>query len=386
VPPPRSRSGAGLFQINLGRLEQAKNSSNDAQHYVVPLERVDDAQGRRFFVGKLFVGSPQQKFRVLFDTSSGFTVLPHAICRSKACKEKARFSPKASNTSVDVDFQNNRLSRKTRLVWKILRDVSNVSYTAADIGTGSTVGALVRDTACLQDRSGKQTCAKPIVVMSVKMDDVPFRAMPTDGIVGLGLTNLSSSPHLNFFGNLVEASPRMASYFGMYFGPSGGELHVGGYNPALLASPVQWFDVHSPEEGFWQVAIKAVRVGNMTLDSCERGCHAIVDTSAHRLGVQESNLAKVKAALTPTQASDNSCRGPELEFDLGGMSVTLRPEDYTDEACATDLGSLDLQEPQFTGVYAFGEMVLRHYFVVFDWKTKAIGFAPLTGTRVTITI
>ena len=38
--------------------------------FVVPLERIDDEQGRRFFVGNLFVGNPQQELRVLFDSSS----------------------------------------------------------------------------------------------------------------------------------------------------------------------------------------------------------------------------------------------------------------------------------------------------------------------------
>lgn len=217
------------------------------------------------------------------------------------------------------------------------------------------------------------------MVVSIKMDDVPFRAIPADGIIGLGLTKLSTTPPCNFFNKLVESNPMMGQQFGFFFGSEGGELHIGGYDPMLIAHSIQWFDVHSPQEGFWQVAIQSVRVGNMTLDSCEKGCHAIIDTSAHRLGVQESNLARVKSALSPKQAADKSCRGPNMEFDLGGMTVTLGPEDYSDEACATDLGSLDLQEPEFFGVYAFGEMVLRHYFVLFDWKSKAIGFAPISG-------
>lgn len=369
----------------MASLMQAKKATS-TQSYVVPLEKIEDSYGRRFFVGQLSVGKPQQKLKVLFDTSSGFTVLPHAICQSNACKEKKRFQPKTSDTSIDVDKKNRRLSRGSRLVWKIKRDVTRVFYTAADIGTGSTTGALIRDSACLQDRGGNQTCGEPVMVMSVRMDDVPFGAMPADGIIGLGLTNLSVSPHFNFFEKLVEMNPNMAPQFGMFFGAGGGELHIGGYDPKILANPIEWFHVHSPEEGFWQVAIRSVRVGNMTLDSCEKGCHAIIDTSAHRLGVQESNLARVKNALMPTQAADKSCQGPNLEFELGDMRITLGPDDYSDEACATDLGSLDLQEPKFVGVYAFGEMVLRHYFVLFDWKNKAIGFAPLSGSARAVSI
>lgn len=248
----------------------------------------------------------------------------------------------------------------------------------ADIGAGVTIGTHVRDVACLQDRNGKQACAEPIMSVSLEMDDVPFQALPSDGIVGLA-PNLSFTPAYNFFSQLIKNSPTMLPQIGLSFASSGGELHIGGYDPKVLANPLQWSDIYRPEDGYWQVEIHAVRVGNRTLDSCEKGCRAIIDTSAHRLGVQKVNFAKVKEALTPTRTADENCRGPELQFDLGDMDVTLRPEDYTDDTCVTDLGSLDLPEPKFTGVYTFGETVLRHYFVVFDWKTKAVGFAPLSG-------
>jgi hypothetical protein len=210
---------------------------------------------------------------------------------------------------------------------------------------------------------------------------VPFREMPNDGIVGLALTKLSSSPTCNFFGKLVEGNQGMLPQFGISFGPSSGELHIGGHDPAAVAAPIQWFPVHSPEEGYWQVPILAVRVGNTTLDACQNGCHAIMDTASSRLGVQKSNLPRLFAALTPVKAADGSCQGPDLEFDLGGMSVTLGPEDYMSDVCNPDLGSLDLEEPQFTGVYTFGETVLRHYFVAFNWKDKLMGFAPTCRAR-----
>merc|ERR1712226_711631 len=206
-------------------------------------------------------------------------------------------------------------------------------------------------------------------------------AMPNDGIVGLALPPLSPSPLCSFFSQLVEGSEGMLPQFSMSFGPTSEELHIGGHDPTAVAAPIQWFPVHSPEEGYWQVPIQAVRVGNKTLDYCEHGCHAIMDTASSRLGVQKSNLPKLQAALTSGQGADGGCRGPDLEFDLGGMSVTLGPEDYMSDACTPDLGSLDLEEPKFTGVYTFGETVLRHYFVAFNWKDKLMGFAPTCPSR-----
>lgn len=46
--------------------------------------------------------------------------------------------------------------------------------------------------------------------------------------------------------------------------------------------------VHTPfkglrrQDGFWEVSVQAVRLGNRTLDSCESGCRGIIDTGASR--------------------------------------------------------------------------------------------------------
>lgn len=247
----------------------------------------------------------------------------------------------------------------------------------ADLGAGNSTSYIVKDTACLQGRDGKQICAEPLMLMSMTMDDEPFAMMPSDGIVGLGL-NLSDHDS-SFFSGLIENTPGMLPQLGVSLSSSGGELHIGSYDPKLLANPIQWSEVDTPDDGYWQVKIKSVRIGNRTLDSCEKGCRAIIDTSAHRLGVQNTNYGMIRSALNPTLTEDAGCQGPELHFEIEGMDVTLGADDYTDQACAVDLGWLDLPASKFTGVYAFGEMVLRHYFVVFDWKSKSIGFAPLSG-------
>jgi len=266
-----------------------------------------------------------------------------------------------------------------------MRDAVDTEVTFADHGSGSVKAILVRDRVCLTASTREKVCAWPAVNMAIAMDSVPFRAMPNDGIVGLGLTALSQGSECNFFEKLFSLRhlPFIEPEFGISLSATGGELFIGGYNRSGLAAPLQWFPVHSPEEGFWQVPILAVRIGGILFDSCERGCHAIVDTGASRLGVQDSNLAKLRDALTSEAGADGGhCQGPAIEFDLGGMKVRLDPEEYTNSDCSPDLGPLDVQEPLFTGVYTFGETVLRHYFVAFNWKDRTIGFAPSAGREV----
>lgn len=96
----------------------------------------------------------------------------------------------------------------------------------------------------------------------------------------------------------------------------------------------------------------------------------------------EGNLPQYKKALKGEVGPDGSCQGQVLEFDLGGMSISLDPVDYMAADCTADLGPLDLREDEsseFRGVFTLGTQALRRYFVAFDWEQKTIGFAPATG-------
>merc|ERR1712151_707686 len=200
--------------------------------------------------------------------------------------------------------------------------MGTLSFSQADLGEGNVTGVLVRDAMCLVEGA----CVDMEVFAAIHMDDTPFLAMPSDGIVGLGFSSLAASPLASFFGRLIEGARGSLPEFGLSLSANSGELYLGGHDSSRLATPIQWFPVDHPEDGFWQVDIQAVRVGNSTLESCTRGCHAIVDSGASRLGVQSTHLAKLRTALASTPSTAGGCEGPELSFDLGGMSIILQPE------------------------------------------------------------
>merc|ERR1740117_938394 len=367
-------------------MEAAESHEPPKGLLVIPLQRISGARrgvgtGQSFYIGNVSVGYPPQKMRVLFDTGSGHVLLPHKVCKAKACKAHRSYSAVYSHTSVDVDVDGKKISKRTN-ERRASRDAISVELTLADLGTGEAQAILVRDRVCVVPRNGSRACATTVIAGAINMTDTPFMALPSDGIVGLGLTNLSISPAANFFAQLLKSS-ELLPQFGMTFGDSGGELHIGGYHPGSIAAPMQWFPVHSPEEGFWQVKVNAIRVGGVTVFSCEKHCHAVIDTAASRLGVQEAYMPTLLRALTSESATVvkvGKCTGPVLEFDLGGMSIKLGPEDYAEsDSCAPDIGPLDVQEPNFTGIFTLGEQVLRQYFVAFDWAEKRLGFAPAAG-------
>lgn len=349
--------------------------------FVVPLERVT-ARGASFYVGKVQVGHPAQSLQVLFDTASGSVILPHRVCGSAACRRHRHYSPWASSTSMDVNLNGTEVQSGVRLAeGQVTRDGVTLSYTQSDLGAGDVSAVVVRDSLCLEADSAARSraCVDLALLAALKEDDAPFLAMPNDGIVGLGLESLSMGPLTSFIGRLMEGSRNVVPQFGILLGSKAGELHFGGHDLSRLSGPLRWFPVDHPEDGYWQVAIQAVYVGELLVDDCAGGCHGIVDTGASRLGVQTGRLPRLQAALRAALAPKSSqpCLGASLRFDIGGMVLSLGADDYTDEACEPELGPLDLEEPTFKGVYAFGETVLRRYYAAFDWEERRVGFAPI---------
>ena len=353
---------------------------------VVRLQRVEGLHSSHFYVGRLALGQPKpQELQVLFDTASGHLLVPHSACESQACRKHTRYSPFRSATAVDVNANGQRVKERERLVrGKTKRDAVMVEFTQADLGEGAARAVLVHDDVCLGTEFGHQVCTNLDIMAAVNMDDELFDAMPYDGMLGLSLAGLSTQSGCVFFQRLMETNPSMLPQFGLSFGAQSGEIYFGGHNSARLAEELKWFSVLHPEDGFWEVAIQSVRLGNVTVDSCQEGCRGIIDTGSSRLGVQQNNFEALRAALShAVPLVGGGCQGSDLEFDLGAMTLKLRVEDYvTGSDCEPQLGSLDLDAKDFHGVFAFGETVLRRYYTAFDWQEKRIGFAPVAQRRV----
>ena len=71
----------------------------------------------------------------------------------------------------------------------MVREGVSVDFTQTDLGEGRAEAVVVRDDVCIEGDKGN-TCLNIELVASIKMADVPFRAMPNDGILGLGLASL----------------------------------------------------------------------------------------------------------------------------------------------------------------------------------------------------
>lgn len=328
-----------------------------------------------FYVGSIWVGHPEpQELTVLFDTASGHVLLPAAQCVNATCLEHRRYSAQASAAAVAVNTDGHPIVSKA--TW---RDSVNIEFSQIDLGDGDINGELLRDSVCFGAPQGAN-CADGLgIVAATSMAEAPFRAAPYDGLVGLGLSGLTLDPHFSVLGRLAQG---LRPQFSLSLRGPVGELSLGGVGPALSrAAPPQWFPVVRPEEGFWQVAIEAVRVGNITIETCAAGCRGIVDSGASSLGVPSALAARLATVLTAAPVPGQGCQGPELHLDLGGgRALTLRAEDYAGAACASapQLTPLSLEPAeQFAGALVLGLSVLRRYDTIFDWSPPQprVGFS-----------
>merc|ERR1719158_258262 len=95
----------------------------------------------------------------------------------------------------------------------------------------------------------------------------------------------------------------------------------------------------SDEDGRWQVAITAIRMGNNTFETCrDRACRAAIDYSSSLLNVP-SNLAKgieaTLAKLAPPTGFGSGCQHlaiPDLQLVLqDDVTLTLPAEDWVSD-------------------------------------------------------
>mmetsp|Transcript_80308 Transcript_80308/g.231998 ORF Transcript_80308/g.231998 Transcript_80308/m.231998 type:complete len:544 (+) Transcript_80308:98-1729(+) len=422
-----------LLQRNIGAVVKSPparpaKESDDRWPILVPLRResvpvVRNGKTISFktsYSGKISIGRPSQDFRVVFDTGSGHVVVPSTACMSESCLVHAQYNMTASSTCTAVNVDGTVVGPEE------LGDQATIGY-----GTGKVTGEFVREQVCVGGGVGQaEACVEVGVVMAVEMTTQPFKAFNFDGILGMSLDGLAVSPEFSFVNRLVggPSGSGAAAQFGVFLtgdatGDVGSEIALGGYNTDRVLSPLSWVPVAKKELGYWQVQIKEVRIGNVTLDMCKDGsCRGIVDTGTSHLGVPSKRLKDFTSALALDRAEGQDCRdidGPSVELVVEGFTLSLTPKNYmrslspppgaasgvqdplagksfgapavaaeaalgtkaasaayaSNLKCAPRIMPVNFPAPLGPNIFILGEPVLSRYYTVYDWQQPPrIGF------------
>lgn len=385
----------------------------ERQSVMLPKAAARAGKRKNFYSAKISIGSPAQEFHMTFDLGGGTTILPSQSCIDEACLERRRYDRLISDTAEDIQANGQLVEAQKPKTMLRRRDRGTLGMHSIDVGSGKVTGTFVRDNVCVHGASddgsedSEPRCFPLAMLVANKMADMPFDVEPYDGAVGLGLKGMSLSAEFNFlvgfhagYANWAGLGQRgfYPNSFGLHIGSDedGGEITFGGYDVKRLTHPLKWAPVADPQDGRWQVAITAIRMGNNTIEACrDRACHAAIDYSASLLAVPSklaSGIETVLANLAAPSGFGDGCQHlaiPDLHLDLqDDVTLTLPAEDWVSDfgpksgltsTCKPLLAHHQDTEELGQDLFILGESILRRYYTFFNADSLSVGFSLAAG-------
>ena len=328
-----------------------------------PLSNFMDAQ----YYGVIGLGTPEQSFRVIFDTGSSNLWVPSKKCYSLACWTHSTYKSAKSST-YKADGRS----------------------LAIRYGSGSMKGFLSQDSLSLAGVVVKDQ----IFGEATTLPGITFVAAKFDGILGMGFESISQDDVKTPFRNMIDQGLVPEAKFSFYLNRDqakspGGEIIFGGIDTNYIKGDITY--VPLTKVGYWQfamdgVSIPATQSGEADISACDGGCQAIADTGTSLIAGPKDEVLKLNERIgaTPLPGGEYilpSCdlsKLPNLVFKIAGKEFPLRPEQYILKVsstgktmCLSGLFGMDLPNK----LWILGDVFIGPYYTVFDYANKQVGFA-----------
>jgi hypothetical protein len=316
----------------------------------VPIYNFMNAQ----YYGPITVGTPGQKFQVIFDTGSSNLWIPSTKCPS--CGSHPRYNHDKSSTYVEDK-----------------RDF-HIEY-----GSGPVSGYFSQDNL---EMGGlvveNQVFAE---VEDVSGLGLAFLMGKFDGILGAGWDTISIEGIPTPFQALFTQGKIKENYFAFYLSRVAGEegaLYLGEIDESKFQGELTWVPLNS--KSYWQTELNSIILGDQDIQT---GCpRAILDTGTSLLAgpTADVRLIAKKVGATPLNERqyliDCNKKLPTLTFTIGGKSFSL--DNYRIDAgqgvCI--LGMMPIDVPS-GAIWILGDVFLSQYYSVYDYDNARVGLAPV---------
>jgi len=322
----------------------------------VPISNYQDVE----YYGPITIGTPPQKFTVIFDTGSSNLWVPSTHCSDAPCKNHSKYDSSKSTSFKKVGSK------------------FSIQY-----GTGSLTGIVSSDTVNFAGIDiPKQQFAESVNEPGDTFTDAPF-----DGILGMGYDTISVNNIVPPFYSLVNSNALDAPVFGFWLSndPSdknGGQLTLGGTDSSHYTGDIQYTPV--TQQGYWEVSIDSASIGGQDLDASGTG--AAIDTGTSLIVVSTDAADAINSAINATQDADGdytvdcSTIGslPDFTITFSGVPYVLKGSDYivkADGKCISGFAGMDMPDSAGGPLWIVGDVFLRKYYSVYDLGNNQVGFA-----------
>jgi len=316
---------------------------------------IEDYQNSQYY-GEIEIGTPGQKFEVIFDTGSSDLWVAGSDC-GQSCGRHASYNAAKSSTYVangtafDIQYGSGPVS----------------GYESQDVMTTGSINIPDQVFAEVTDATGL---------------GLAYKIGKFDGILGLAFPILSVNKVPTVFENMASQGLVDKNLFSFYLGTESGqkgELLLGGIDENHYTGDIDYVPLSSAT--YWEVKLDGLKVDGVVYGAGDKaimdsgtsiltGPTEVVTQLAESMGARKINAAEYMVSCAATGL-------PTFTYTLNGKDYTLEPSDYLipdGDMCLLGMMGLDVPRPNGP-LWIMGDVFMRKYYTVFDVENKQIGIA-----------
>ncbi|KAL2473464.1 Aspartic proteinase A1 [Forsythia ovata] len=273
---------------------------------IVALKNYMDAQ----YFGEIGIGTPPQKFTVIFDTGSSNLWVPSAKCYF----------------SVPCFFHSKYKSSRSSSYKK------NGKSAAIHYGTGAISGFFSQDNVKIGDLVVKNQ----EFIEATREPSVTFLVAKFDGILGLGFQEISVGNATPVWYRMVKQGLVKEPVFSFWLNRNvkeeeGGEIVFGGVDPNHYKGKHTYVPV--TRKGYWQFDMGDVLIDGKPTGYCGGGCSAIADSGTSLLAGPTTVVTMINHAIGATGVVSQECKAVVEQYGQTIMDL-LSAETKPNKICS----------------------------------------------------
>lgn len=327
----------------------------------IPLKNYANTQ----FVGEVSIGTPGQKFDVIFDTGSSNFIVNSKKCKSPSCVSRKSYnsersvSYKSVGTTIDVQF-----------------------------GTGEILGEVSEDSVSIGTVHLRH---QKFVEITEEIGEV-FADCKFSGILGLAFQSMAAKGTVTIFDSIISRKVLSWNVFAFYYSlneEETSEISIGSINNKRFTGEITWIPVIPQLQNYWLIEVEDILLDGESTGFCYSGCRAAIDTGTTLLAAPSEDLFELMERLS--SECTNLDQYPVLGFKIQGKVFEILPEnyiitqrgDYYDDPglhspgfteCTLAIMAIDVPEPNGP-LWVLGDVFLSSFYSVFDRDNMRVGLA-----------